>query len=121
MAFEEDYIMRQMKMIGELGGNMISRLFKLDQSQIDLGEIQNENGEKVSRATYLESLLIEHRYHEAFLVVQALKYKLSYYDFDIVSGNFIKYLACLQDSEKEAHGLTEEKIDYYRSQLQAVF
>lgn len=39
MAFEEDYIMRQMEMIGDLGGNMISRLFKLDQSQIDLGEI----------------------------------------------------------------------------------
>lgn len=119
MAFEEDYIMRQMKMVGELGGQMISRLFKLDQSQIDLGEIQNEQGEKVSRATYLETLLADYRYHEAFFMIQALKFKLSYYDFDLVSGNFIKYLTRLPSSVREEHGLTEEKIDDYRNRLQA--
>lgn len=121
MAFEEDYIMRQVKMVGELGGNLIAQLLKLEQANIDLGEIQNESGENISRAEYLEQLVDDHRYHEAFLVVQSLKYKLSYYDFNIVSGIFIDYLKNLQESVKQTYGLTEEKIMDYQKQLKADF
>lgn len=104
MAYEEDYIMRQVKAIGELGGNFLAYVLKLNQSNTDLGEIENEAGEKISGQDYLQSLIIEHKYHDAFIFVNALKLKLAFFEYECVATNFIQHLTALDDSIKEKYG-----------------
>lgn len=85
---EDDYIMRQIRLASE----GIARLFKKDISKDFLGEVQREDSSRVSRMDLVLEHVNNHQYHEAFLLINALKFKMSLYDFQQVTDWFIKLL-----------------------------
>ncbi|MGX4685356.1 hypothetical protein JNUCC83_00400 [Vagococcus sp. JNUCC 83] len=111
---EDDYIMRQIRLASE----GIARLFKKDISKDFLGEVQKEDSSRVSRMDLVLEHVDNHQYHEAFLLVNALKFKMSLYDFQQVTDWFIKLL-------RERHAnypleLTSEDIETYKTKLNAL-
>lgn len=110
--YEEDWFMRQIKMIGE--GFAIILQKKLSASE--LGELKLTDGQTVSREELLLDYLKDADYQQAFLLVNSLKYKLSVMDFNIVSEWFIKHLDSLPENPEK--GLTAETIKGYQEKLQ---
>lgn len=108
---EEDFIMRQIKLVGE----GIAVLLKKDISQDTLGEIQREDGSFTSRYDLVLDYLNEGRINEAFLLINSLKYKMSYYDFEQTSSWFCQLLREYQTRNPEQ--LTEKTYLSYKEKL----
>lgn len=101
---EEDWIMRQIKQ----AVNGIGYLLKKQIDAVELGEIQLETGETVSTYTLILNCIEEKKFHEAFLLVNSLKYKLSVYDFKTVSKWFIDLLKELNQVHPDI--ISKEKL-----------
>ena len=111
MFLENDFIMRQIKLAGE----GIAVMLKKEISKDSLGEIQREDGSFVSRMDLILDHLKNRKIQEAFQLVNSLKYKTSYYEFEQISSWFIKLLKSLQ---KEAPSLLDDlTIEAYQNQL----
>lgn len=107
---EQDWLMRQFKAVG----SGIGMLLKKEMSAIDLGEIQVNDGETISRETLLKEYLEAGDYQQAFLLVNSLKYKMSFYEFNIVADWFIRYLKELSET---AAPISPRLIDEYHDKL----
>lgn len=108
---EEDWIMRQIKQAVD----GIGYLLKKQIETIELGEIQLESGEIISTDSLILQYIEQKKFHEAFLLVNSLKYKLSLYDFKTVSKWFVDLLKAINQQSPES--LSKEKIAYYQELL----
>lgn len=106
---EDDYIMRQIKLMGE----GIGMLFKKKISSETLGEIQREDGSMASRMDVILEYIEEHRIAEAVALVNSLKYKLSAYEFQNVSQWFMNLLKEYQKEHPEK--LPDAELSHYRT------
>lgn len=105
---ENDYIMRQIKLIGE----GIAMVLKKKTSTESLGEVQKEDGSLVPREVLISEYLAENKVSEAVTLVNALKYKMSAYDFQGVSQWFMGQL-----KEYQAHkpsSLSQNDLERYQ-------
>ena len=111
---EDDYIMRQIRLAGE----GFAKIFKKDISKDFLGEMQREDSSKVSRMDLVLEYINDKRFNEAFLLINELKFKMSYYDFQQVTDWFIKLLR----EYKVDHPLEieTETIEEYKTRLNAL-
>lgn len=104
---EEDWLLRQMKLVGE----GIGQLLKKQIDSVKFGEIQNENGDVISRKTMILTYLEAEEFEQAFLLGNSLKYKLSVYDFNCASKWFIDLLKNIQ--QQKPNKLNENTIERY--------
>ncbi|WP_314063379.1 hypothetical protein [uncultured Vagococcus sp.] len=107
---EQDWLMRQFKAVG----SGIGMVLKKELSAIDLGEIQVNDGETISREELLNKHLETGEYQQAFLLVNSLKYKMSVYEFNAVADWFIDRLKKLPES---AMPISPIQIDEYHHKL----
>lgn len=63
---KNDYIVKQLKVIGEGAGATIASVFRLDKRQVDLGEVEDEQGNIVSGNDLLETYLNSGMIHKVF-------------------------------------------------------
>lgn len=105
---ENDYIMRQIKLIGEGIGIVLKKKI----SSETLGDIQKEDGTLVSRMDLVLSYLSENRIPEAVSLVNALKYKMSAYEFQNVSQWFLSLLKEYQ--QQKPNMITNEELNHYQ-------
>lgn len=111
---EEDYIMRQIKLVSE----SIGILLKKKSSQPSIAEVQREDGSKTSRVDTIIEYIAEDRIPEAFILVNELKYYLSNYDFQNVASWFIDLLKTYQKDHPEALATADiERYQVLLSQL----
>ena len=108
---ENDFIMRQIKLIGE----SIGMLLKKKVSSEYLGEIQREEGTTISRMDLLLEYITDDRISEAVLLVNSLKYQMSMYDFQNVSHWFLNLLKDYQGEKPDL--LSNTELEHYRSVL----
>lgn len=106
---EDDFLMRQIKLAGE----GIGQLFKKDISKQTLGDVQKEDGTVINRMDLIKEYLAVSK--PAFQLINELKFKLSYYDFEQVSAWFIHLL---KDQQATAPDLiTTDQINQFRKKL----
>lgn len=96
---ENDYILRQIRAISE----GIAKILKKDISIETLGEVQKEDGSRISRMDAILECMSVNKVEEAVMLVNQLKYKISAYEFQGVVQWFMKLL-------KEYHTYNSEKI-----------
>lgn len=108
---ENDYIMRQIKLIGE----GIGMVLKKQVSSETLGEIQREDGSIASRMDVILEYIAEDRISEAVALVNALKYKMSAYEFQSVSQWFLNLLKKYQEQKPDK--LSISKLEHYKTLL----
>lgn len=108
---ENDYIMRQIKLIGE----GIGMVLKKKVSSETLGEIQKEDGSKVSRMDIILEYIAEDRISEALALVNSLKYKMSAYEFQSVSQWFLNLVKIYQ--EENPNKISTNDLEHYQSVL----
>ncbi|GCF92817.1 hypothetical protein NRIC_07080 [Enterococcus florum] len=111
---EEDWLMRQIKLAGEGIGIVLKKKVSVNQ----LKEIQISDGKTISRIDLIMNHMALSQYEEAFLLVNALKYQLSVYDFEQVSGWFISLLLTAQ--KEGVNTLDDETIERYRELLSSL-
>lgn len=114
---EDDYIVKQLKVIGEGAGAAIASVFRLDKSQVDLGEVEDEQGNVVSGNDLLETYLNSGMVHKGFLLIQAKQAKLSYFEFSVLKSYFIRYLKELSEEDKVKLAIDATKIAYYQRKI----
>lgn len=105
----QDWLLRQTELIGQ----GIGILMKKKLSSVNLGEIKDENGNSNPVKKILLNYMKEKDYDHAFQLVNSLKYKLSYYDFEIVSDWFITSLEV--ENQKKTVDLDQLIIKYSKS------
>lgn len=108
---EDDFLLRQIKLIGE----GVTMLLKKQNSSVKFSDVEREDGAKISRMDLIIEYIESNRIQEAFLQVNILKYKLSFYGFEFVSKWFIQLL-----KEYQSNGtvtITEATIDTYQQRL----
>ncbi len=116
VANEEDYLMRQLKIISEAGG-LIAKKLKLISEKVDFGEVETQAGKVISGADYVAELVETGQYQVAFLYLQGRKMSWSFYESQVVADSFAAILTSLPADTKAATGLTEAQIENYRQQL----
>lgn len=109
---KEDWLMDQFKNVGK----SIGMLMKKELQTIELGEEQVAKEQTRKRTDILLSLLEKNDFEGAFLLVDGLRYKLSYYDYHALTEWFISYL------EKEGNQLiASEQVETYKKELSKLF
>ncbi|MEW3466409.1 hypothetical protein AB1I55_09930 [Enterococcus entomosocium] len=114
---EDDYIVKQLKVIGEGAGAAIASVFRLDKRQVDLGEVEDEQGNVVSGNDLLETYLNSGMIHKGFLLIQAKQVKLSYFEFSVLKSYFIRYLKELSEEDKAKLAIDAKKIAYFQRKI----
>ncbi len=110
---EDDWLMRQFKAVG----SGIGMVLKKELSSVELGDIQVNEGEAISREVLLNELLANGEYQQAFLLVNSLKFKMSLYEFNIVADWFIGYLKKLP---QDAEPISASRMEDYHEKLKAL-
>ena len=110
-SMDNDYIMRQIKLAGE----GFAKLFKKDISKDFLGEVHKDAVTSVSRMDLVLEYINTDKYYDAFILINDLKLKMSYFDFQQVTDWFIKLLREKQQSSPDKLNYIE--IEYYKERL----
>lgn len=105
---ENDYIMRQIKLIGEGIGMVLKKRVTSE----TLGEIQKEDGTLVSRMDVVLECIAENRIAEAVALINVLKYKMSAYEFQSVSQWFLTLLKEYQQQKPDI--LMDDELNHYQ-------
>lgn len=108
---ENDYIMRQIKLIGDGIGIVLKKKITAD----TLGDIQREDGSIVSRVDLILEYIAQNKIAEAVTLVNALKYKMSAYDFQGVSQWFLSLLKEYQQKQPEV--ISDKDLNHYQTVL----
>ncbi|MGC6767627.1 hypothetical protein [Enterococcus sp. LJL51] len=108
---EEDWVLRQIKQAVDGLGYLLKRNIET----IELGENMSEDGKTIPTYDLILQYLESKRFHDAFLIVDSLKYKLSTYDFNTVSSWFIEYLKAINNGNTSWIDISE--IEKYRELL----
>lgn len=108
---EEDWIMRQIKQ----AVNGVGYLLKKQVDTIELGEIELESGETISRYDLILEYVQKQQFQEAFLLVNSLKYRMSVYDFKTISKWFTDLLKSINKENSEL--ISIEEIEKYKELL----
>lgn len=114
---KNDYIVKQLKVIGEGAGAAIASVFRLDKRQVDLGEVEDEQENVVSGNDLLETYLNSGMIHRGFLLIQAKQVKLSYFEFSVLKSYFIRYLKELSEKDKAKLAIDAKIIAYYQRKI----
>lgn len=91
---DDDWLMSQFKGIS----NMIGTVFRLKVSRIDLGIVEDGEGNLVKGQIYLENLLKYERFLEVSSFIKSKMKTLNFHDYTILVDYYIGYLSAL-DSE----------------------
>lgn len=113
----EDYIMRQVNAVGRGFGNVLATALHLKRSNVDLGQFEDENGELIPRNDYLNDLLKHQKFHEVFLFIDKLKYKLSYFEFTMICDDFLQILIYLTPEQKTKFDIDDTTVNYYKQRF----
>lgn len=108
---EDDFIVGQLKLIGE----GIGVVLKKESPKEALGEIEKKDGTRVSRMDTVLQYIAENRISEAFALVNALKYRLSFYEFQGVSDWFMKQLKEYQHNKPDLLSIND--LHHYQTIL----
>lgn len=106
MAYEDDYIMRQIHGVGEL----VMRLIGKEYMDEELRDIFTTDGRLRNSGEYIESLIGQEEFQEVNRIIDDLKFKLNLHSHTALVDKYTETLAELPLEVKKRNGLTEEYI-----------
>ena len=113
MTTENDWFMRQIKG----AANMLGSALRLKIQHLDLGQFEDEQGQQLDGAEYLQELLESEHFAEAADFVQAQMKRLPFHQYEILADQFLLYLASLEAPVKDRNGLDEAYLQDLEKQL----
>lgn len=113
MIKEDDWLMSQLKGIA----NMVGQVLRLEVSQLDLGSVEDEEGNLLDGAFYLDNLLKTEQFLQANRFIKSKMKILNHHEYSLLVDNYIAYLLRLDETVLRRHGLTTDKITQLKAHL----
>lgn len=113
MLNSDDWFMKQIRGVA----NMVGRVLNLGLSQLDLGSVEDEDGNLIKGATYLDNLLEEERFSEATRFIKSKMKVLNNHEYTVLVDNYIKYLLALDEKVLQRNHLDKERIYQIKDDL----
>lgn len=113
MVQYDDWLMSQVKGMA----NMVGKIFKLEISHLDLGSVEDEEGNVLDGSVYLANLLAGERFSEATRFIKSRMKTLNHHAYSLLVDDYLAYLSALEAPVLERHQLNPDKIAELRSYL----
>lgn len=113
MVFNSDWLLSQIRDTA----NMIGKVFKLENIQIDLGMTEDEEGRLVNGNDYLNQLVIDEKFDLAIAFINHQIKRLSPYQYQYLVDVFTETLKALDPESKDRNDLDAEKIESIHDNL----
>ena len=110
---DDDWLMRQFKGIS----NMIGTILNLKVSQLDLGIVEDEEGNLIKGEIYLENLLKSERFLEVNSFIKSKMKVLNFHEYTILIDYYIGYLSSLDSEILKKNQLGPKKIKEIEANL----
>ena len=109
----DDWLMRQFKGVS----NMIGTILNLKVSQLDLGIVEDEEGNLIKGEIYLENLLKSERFLEVNSFIKSKMKVLNFNEYTILIDYYIGYLSSLDSEILKKYQLDPKKIKEIEANL----
>lgn len=113
MVQHDDWLMSQIKGIA----NMVGKIFRLEISHLDLGSVEDEEGNTLDGAVYLENLLAAEHFSAANRFIKSKLKTLNYHEYGLLVEDYLAYLSALDEKVLARHGLNSDKLVALKSDL----
>lgn len=106
MVKEDDWLLSQLKGIA----NMVGQVLRLEVSQLDLGSVEDEEGNLLDGAVYLDNLLKTEQFLQANRFIKSKMKTLNHHEYSLLVDDYLCYLSGLDQEVLQRHDLTEDKL-----------
>lgn len=113
MVKEDDWLLSQLKGIA----NMVGQVLRLEVSQLDLGSVEDEEGNLLDGAVYLDNLLKTEQFLQANRFIKSKMKTLNHHEYSLLVDDYLAYLSALDEQVLSRHSLTKEKILELKEEL----
>lgn len=114
-VFNNDWLLSQVRGTE----HRATKVFKLENLNIDLGQVVLETGQLVNGNVYIDDLLLHEAYDQATDFIHNQLKHLTTNDYNVLVGIYIDYLRDLNPELRRKHQLDDEHIDKIYQQLNA--
>ena len=112
-VYNSDWLLNQIRGTA----NVVSKAFKFETLDIDLGQVEDEQGHTVDGNDYIDDLLIHEKYDQATAFIHSQLKRLTTNDYNLLISIYIEYLENLPPLIKEKHQLDNRQIMDWKAKL----
>lgn len=106
-VFNSDWLLRQVRGTEHVA----TKVFKLEQLNIDLGQVELETGQLVNGNDYIDSLVLHQAYDQATDFIHSQLKRLTTNDYNVLVGVYVDYLKNLNPELRRQHQLDDSQIE----------
>ena len=112
-VYNNDWLLNQIRGTA----NVVSKVFKFESLDIDLGQVEDENGQMVSGNDYIDDLVLRSKYRQATDFVHGQLKRLTPNDYKLLVSVYTDYLENLPPLIREKHQLDNRQIMDWKAKL----
>lgn len=112
-VYNSDWLLNQIRGTA----NVVSKAFKFETLDIDLGQVEDEQGHTIDGNDYIDDLLIHEQYDQATTVIHSQLKRLTTNDYNLLVSVYIEYLENLPPVIRQKHHFDDRKIASLREKL----
>ena len=96
---------------------MVIKDFKFETLDIDLGQVEDEQGHTIDGNDYIDDLLIHEQYDQATTFIHSQLKRLTTNDYNLLVSVYMEYLENLPPVIRQKHQFDDRKITSLREKL----
>lgn len=112
-VFNSDWLLKQVRGTEHTA----SKVFKLENAMIDLGQVELASGQVVDGNDYIDQLVIHEAYDQATDFIHEQLKRLTTNDYNVLVGVYVDYLKELNPELRRKHHLDDAHIDKIEKRL----
>lgn len=112
-VYNSDWLLNQIRGTA----NVVSKAFKFETLDIDLGQVEDEQGHTIDGNDYIDDLLIHEQYDQATTFIHSKLKRLTTNDYNLLVSVYIEYLENLPPVIRQKHHFDDRKIASLREKL----
>ena len=112
-VYNSDWLLNQIRGTA----NVVSKAFKFETLDIDLGQVEDEQGHTIDGNDYIDDLLIHEQYDQATTFIHSQLKRLTTNDYNLLVSVYMEYLENLPPVIRQKHHFDDRKIASLREKL----
>lgn len=97
--------------------HVVSKAFKFETLDIDLGQVEDEQGHTIDGNDYIDDLLIHEQYDQATTFIHSQLKRLTTIDYNLLVSIYIEYLENLSSVIRQKHHFDNRQLASLREKL----
>lgn len=113
MGHQDDWLMKQVQGMA----NVIGKFFRLEISQLDLGSVEDQEGNRIDGAVYLENLLASENFSQASRFIKSQMKTLNHHEYSLLVEDYMTLLLGLDEQVLFKHHLDRDSLAELKADL----